>query len=64
MLTNSRKIIKRLKDDGWEDASTKGSHKHFTHPDKPGKITVPHPKKDLPKGTVASIYRAAGWDPD
>ncbi len=23
--------------------------------------TVPHPKKDIPRGPVASIYRKAGW---
>ncbi len=27
-----------------------------------GRVTVPHPKKDLPVGTVRSIYRQAGWD--
>ncbi|WP_083911984.1 type II toxin-antitoxin system HicA family toxin [Desulfotignum phosphitoxidans] len=27
----------------------------------PGKVTVPHPKKDLPVGTLRSLYRQAGW---
>ncbi|MDW8213738.1 MAG: type II toxin-antitoxin system HicA family toxin [Roseiflexaceae bacterium] len=31
------------------------------HPNKPGRVTVPHPKKDLPVGTLRSIYRQAGW---
>ena len=39
----------------------KGDHHQFKHPDKPGKVTVPHPKKDLPVGTVPNIYRKAGW---
>ena len=64
MLTSSRDIIKRLKKDGWEVVDVKGSHHQFKHPDLPGKITVPHPKKDLPKGTVMSIYRQAGWTRD
>lgn len=64
MLANSRGIIKRLKGDGWELVWTRGSHHQFGHNDKPGKITVPHPKKDLPIGTVASIYKAAGWKRD
>jgi predicted RNA binding protein YcfA (HicA-like mRNA interferase family) len=38
-----------------------GSHIKFKHPDKPGAVTVPHPKKDLPIGTLRSIYRQAGW---
>jgi predicted RNA binding protein YcfA (HicA-like mRNA interferase family) len=39
---------------------TTGSHHHFKHAVKPGKVTVPHPKKDLPIGTVRSILRQAG----
>jgi predicted RNA binding protein YcfA (HicA-like mRNA interferase family) len=40
---------------------TKGDHHQFKHPAKPGLVTVPHPKKDLPMGTLRSIYRQAGW---
>ncbi|NQZ11070.1 MAG: type II toxin-antitoxin system HicA family toxin [Algicola sp.] len=40
---------------------TKGDHHQFKHPSIPGKVTVPHPKKDLPIGTIKSIYRQAGW---
>ncbi|MCB9152767.1 MAG: type II toxin-antitoxin system HicA family toxin [Caldilineae bacterium] len=57
----SREIIARLKKDGWILVHIRGSHHHYKHPDKPGRVTVPHPKKDLPKGTVRSIYRQAGW---
>jgi len=28
--------------------------------EKPGRVTIPHPKKDLPKGALASIERQAG----
>ncbi|HLG16796.1 MAG TPA: type II toxin-antitoxin system HicA family toxin [Blastocatellia bacterium] len=39
-----------------------GSHKQFKHDEKPGLVTPPvHGKKDLPKGTLASISRQAGW---
>lgn len=41
--------------------AAKGDHFQFKHPQKPGRVTVPHPKKDIPKGTVVSIYRQAGW---
>jgi predicted RNA binding protein YcfA (HicA-like mRNA interferase family) len=37
-----------------------GSHQQFKHPTKKGKITIPHPKKDLPIGTVRSILKQAG----
>ena len=61
MGRNSRKLIRMLEDDGWYLIETKGSHRQFRHPIKIGRVTVPHPKKDLPLGTVVSIYRQAGW---
>jgi predicted RNA binding protein YcfA (HicA-like mRNA interferase family) len=60
MESDSRKIIKLLETDGWTFIGTTGSHHHFKHNTKPGKVTVPHPKKDLPKGTVRSILKQAG----
>lgn len=57
---DSREIIRKLTGAGWIEHSQKGSHKHFKHPERPGKITVPHPRKDLPPKTVKSILRAAG----
>ena len=60
METNSRKIIKKLKADGFEKVSQRGSHVKLRHED--GRIViVPHPKKDLPKGTAKSIAEMAGW---
>ena len=61
---NSRELIRRLRADGWELARTKGSHHHFRHPTKPGLVTVPHPARDLPPGTLRSIARQAGWTID
>jgi hypothetical protein len=31
------------------------------HPKKQGKVTVPHPKKDIAIGTLRNIFRQAGW---
>lgn len=58
---NSRKIIKRLKDEGWDVVSIEGSHHKLRHPDRPNAVIVPHPKKDLAKGTARAIARGAGW---
>ncbi|OCW58990.1 type II toxin-antitoxin system HicA family toxin [Hoeflea olei] len=59
MERNSRRIIKLLEKDGFELVKVTGSHHKFR---KNGKIvTVPHPKKDLPAGTVRAIYKQAGW---
>jgi predicted RNA binding protein YcfA (HicA-like mRNA interferase family) len=56
---DSRKVIQLLKKDGWELKRTTGSHNHFIHPTKIGLITVPHPKRDLPRGTLKSIEKQA-----
>ncbi|MDE0522740.1 MAG: type II toxin-antitoxin system HicA family toxin [Boseongicola sp.] len=58
---NGRKVIKMLKKDGWREVATKGDHVQFKHPTRPGRVTVPHPNKDIKAGTVMSIYRQAGW---
>ena len=57
---NSKQVIKQLETDGWYLARVKGSHHQFKHPSKPGKVTVPHPKKDLLIATVRSILKQAG----
>jgi len=57
---NSKNLIKRLEADGWQLVGVHGSHHHFKHPQKSGKVTVPHPKSDLAKGTAHSILKQAG----
>lgn len=56
--TNSRKLLKRLKAEGFEEVSKTGSHLKLRKGDRT--VILPHPKKDLPLGTVRSIYRQAG----
>ena len=56
----SDNLIKPLKDDGWFEVRCRGSHHQLKHPIKPGTVTVPHPKKDLPRGTVQAILKQAG----
>lgn len=53
-------LIKILLKDGWYEVRVTGSHHHFRHEVKTGLVTVPHPKKDLPIGTVNSILKQAG----
>ncbi len=68
MTKSSREIIKMLEADGWLLVRVAGSHHQFKHPIKTRKgygkamVTVPHPEKDIPTGTLRSIYRQAGWD--
>lgn len=57
--TNSRKIIERLKRDGYELVNVRGSHHKYRRDERT--VIVPHPKKDLPLGTARNIARQAGW---
>lgn len=57
---SSREIIKLLQEDGWYEVDCRGDHHQFRHKSKTGKVTVPHPKKSIPIGTVKSIFRQAG----
>jgi predicted RNA binding protein YcfA (HicA-like mRNA interferase family) len=53
-------VIKKLEQDGWYLARTKGSHRQYKHPVKLGTITVAgKPSIDLPIGTLKSILRQA-----
>ena len=56
----SSDIISALKADGWYEVARKGSHVEFKHPRKLGRVTVPHPKRDIPVGTLKSIEKQAG----
>ena len=57
---DSREIVRRLKQDGWYEVAHVGSHKQFKHATKPGRVTVPAPRKDVPVGTLRSIEKQAG----
>jgi len=56
----SSELIKQLERAGWQLRSVKGSHHVFTHPARPGHITVPHPRKDLGAGLVHKLLKSAG----
>jgi predicted RNA binding protein YcfA (HicA-like mRNA interferase family) len=57
---HSREVIKQLQKDGWYEVNQVGSHKQFKHPAKKGRVTVPHPNRDIPMGTLRSIEKQAG----
>ncbi len=58
----SKDLIKIIEKDGWYLVNIKGSHHQFKHPTKKGRVTIPHPKKDLKQGTVKSILKQAGLE--
>ncbi len=50
-----------LQDDGWNLVVTRGSHRQFKHPSKPGRVTVAgKPGEDVAPGTLNSILKQAG----
>ena len=54
---SSKELIKQLNKLGWQEVRIKHQ---FKHPNKDYLITVPHPKRDLPKGTAQKILKQAG----
>lgn len=56
-----REIDKLIKKDGWYEVSQKGSHHHYKHPVKEGKVTIPeHGGNDINPSVVKAILRQAG----
>ncbi len=55
-----RDVIKVIEDDGWYLVVTKGSHRQYKHPTKPGRVTIAgHPADDLAPGTLNSVFKQA-----
>lgn len=57
---SSREVIKKLKQDGWYEVGCDGDHHQYKHPTKKGRVTIPHPNKDIPLGTLKSISKQSG----
>ncbi len=59
-----RDVMRLIERDGWQLARTRGSHRQYNHPRKPGLVTVPgHPGDDVAPGTLNSILKQAGLKP-
>ena len=57
---SSREVTAELEVGGWQRARARGDHWHFKHPTKRGKVTVQHPRKDIPALTLHDIERQSG----
>jgi predicted RNA binding protein YcfA (HicA-like mRNA interferase family) len=53
-------VIRVLEANGWTRVAQKGSHVQFKHPTRKGRVTVPHPRRDLAVGTLKSIEQQSG----
>jgi predicted RNA binding protein YcfA (HicA-like mRNA interferase family) len=56
----SKDVIRILEAAGWNEVARVGSHVQFKHPMRKGRVTVPHPSKDIPIGTLRSIEKQSG----
>jgi predicted RNA binding protein YcfA (HicA-like mRNA interferase family) len=54
-------VIRLIEKDGWILVRTRGSHRQFHHPTKPGTVTIAGKESvDLPPGTLNSVLKQAG----
>ena len=56
-------LIREMRQAGWVLDRVNGSYHVFKHPQRPGIVVVPHPKKDLGQGLAKAIRRDAGMLP-
>lgn len=58
---SAKEVEKILRKDGWYEVDIKGGHKHFKHPTKKGKTTVPtHEGKKLGIDILKRIEKQSG----
>jgi predicted RNA binding protein YcfA (HicA-like mRNA interferase family) len=62
--TKVRDAIRMVENDGWYLHTTRGSHRQYKHPTKPGRVTIPgNMSDDLAPGTLNSVLKQAGLKP-
>ena len=58
-----REVMKRLESEGWFVARRgPGDHVQLKHPLLPGRVTVDTGVREVPIGTLRSVFRQAEWD--
>lgn len=57
-----RQVTRILRDNGWKEIRSKGSHHQFTNCDNPGGVvTVPHHgNKDISRGVLKNLEEGTG----
>ena len=59
-IVKSADLTKQLEQAGWVLRGVKGSHHVYTHPERGGHISIPHPRKDLGVGLARKLLKQAG----
>lgn len=60
MVVRFAEVERILLKNGWRIKAQVGSHRQYIHPEKPGKVTVPNHRGDLPPALVKAIWKQAG----
>lgn len=60
MPPKPRELEKKILADGWVLKSQEGAHRHYVHPEKPGKVTIPFHARELSKAVEHSVLKQAG----
>ena len=56
-------VEERLRAEGWIIVRRgPGDHVQWKHPSKVGRVTIDTGAREIPMGTLRSIYRQAGWE--
>ncbi len=56
-----REIVRMIEENGWYLVATRGSHRQYKHPAKPGRVTITgSANHDLAPGTLNSVLKQAG----
>ena len=64
MAWTVREIIALIEADGWYLVRTRGSHRQFRHPNRPGLVTIAGKASDtLAPKTANSVLKQAGLKP-
>ena len=60
-MMNVKDVIRLLEGEGWFLVVTRGSHRQYKHPVRPGRVTVAgKPSDDLAPGTLNSVLKQSG----
>ena len=60
MPKKARELERIIRKEGWYFIGQEGSHRHYAHPTKPGKITIPFHSKDVSKAVENNVLKQAG----
>lgn len=57
---SSREVIEILEANGWKLKNVRGDHYMYEHTESNKKVPIPHPRKNIPVGTLKAISRQTG----